>query len=87
MGLPAVEGGTSMAPAVQTVPAPAASMAPVLQAVAASAIVPTTTPLAIIQEAYQAGVENRVEAIQHLRLIEKLVCICIFLALYAIIMK
>ncbi|XP_066362555.1 uncharacterized protein [Miscanthus floridulus] len=103
MGLPAVEGGTSMAPAVQTVPAPAASMAPavqtvpapaasmapVLQAVAASAIVPTTPPLAIIQEAYQAvaGVENRVEAIQHLRLIEKLVCVCIFLALYAIIMK
>jgi len=88
MDLPTVEGGTSMAPAGQTVPAPAISMAPVLQAVAASAIVPTP-PLAIIQEAYQAvaGVENRVEAIQHLRLIEKLVCVCIFLALYAIIMK
>jgi len=89
MDLPTVEGGTSMAPAGQTVPAPAISMAPVLQAVAAPAIVPTAPPLVIIQEASQAvaGVENRVEAIQHLRLIEKLVCVCIFLASYAIIMK
>ena len=54
MDLSGVEGGTSMAPALQIV------LAPVLQAMAAPVVVPTTLHLAIIQEASQAavGVEN-----------------------------
>nr|TKW01958.1 hypothetical protein SEVIR_8G213000v2 [Setaria viridis] len=52
------------------------------------AAIPTPTPMSPIQEGGQAGggvVQDRV--MQRLRLIEKLVFVAIFLALYAIIKK
>ena len=80
---------------VQTPP-----MSPVpLQTVPAPAAIPTSTPLVAIQEVSQAsgamegnrvGESNRVVedgVIQQLRWIEKLVFVCIFLALYAIFKK
>ena len=77
---------------VQPPTAPAPLQAIPLQAVAAPAPISTVAPLAIIQEESQparvvgnAVVEDRV--IQQLRWIEKLVFICIFLALYAIMKK
>ena len=72
--------------------APAPLQAIPLQAVAALAPISTTAPLAIIQEDSQSArtvgnavVEDRV--LQQLRWIEKLVFVCIFLALYAIMKK
>ena len=76
---------------VQTPAAPAP-----LQAVAQPGCFPTTAPLAIIQEGSQvvgvvgnAQVENRIDngVLQQLRWIEKMVYVCIFLALYAILKK
>jgi hypothetical protein len=63
-----------------------------LQAVAAPGGFPTAAPLAIIQEGSQATgvvgnaqVDNRV--LQQLRWIEKMIYVCMFLALYAIFKK
>ena len=79
---------------VQTPP-----MSPVpLQTVPAPAAIPTSTPLVAIQvfqasgamEGNRVGESNRVVedgVIQQLRWIDKLVFICIFLALYAIFKK
>ena len=78
---------------VQTLAAPAPLQAVPLQAVAPPGGFPTTTPLAIIQEGSQAAgvvqVENRIDnrLLQQLRWIEKMVYVCTFLALYAILKK
>jgi hypothetical protein len=73
-----------------TTPAPLQAIP--LQAVPAPAPISTAAPLAIVQEDSQparvvgnAVVEDRV--LQQLRWIEKLVFVCIFLALYAIMKK
>jgi len=79
-----------------TVVHPPKALAPLqaipLQAVAAPAPISTVAPLAIVQENSQSArivgnavVEDRV--LQQLRWIEKLVFVCIFLALYAIMKK
>ena len=71
---------------IPTAPAPP-------QAVAPPSGFPTAAPLAIIQEGSQATgvaqVENRIDnrILQQLRWIEKMVYVCIFLALYAILKK
>ena len=73
---------------VQTLTAPAP-----LQAVAPPGGFPTAAPLAIIQEGSQAArvaqVENRIDnrVLQQLRWIAKMVYVCIFFALYAILKK
>ena len=78
---------------VQTLTAPAPLQAVPLQAVAPPGGFPTAAPLAIIQEGSQAArvaqVENRIDnrVLQQLRWIEKMVYVCIFLALYAILKK
>ena len=78
---------------VQTPIAPAPLQAVLLQAVAPPGGFSTIAPLAIIQEGSQATgvaqVENRIDnrILQQLRWIEKMVYVCIFLALYAILKK
>ena len=78
---------------VQTPTAPAPLQVVPLQAVAPPIGFPTAAPLAIIQEDSQATrvaqVENRIDnrVLQQLRWIEKMVYVCIFLALYAILKK
>lgn len=65
---------------------PAVSLEPVpLQAVAPPGAIQAANPMAIYQEGVQNRVENRVE--QQLGWIEKLVYVCIVLALYAIFKK
>uniref|UniRef100_A0A0E0JJE0 Uncharacterized protein n=1 Tax=Oryza punctata TaxID=4537 RepID=A0A0E0JJE0_ORYPU len=77
---------------VQTPHAPAAIHVVPLQAVAAPGGFPTAPPLAIMQEGSQAArvignaqVDNRV--MQQLKWLEKMVYVCIFLAIYAIFKK
>ena len=81
---------------VQTPTTHAPLQAVPLQAVAPPGGFPTTAPLAIIQEGSQAigvvgnaQVENMIDngVLQQLRWIEKMVYVCIFLALYAILKK
>ena len=78
---------------VQTPTTPAPLQAVPLQVVAPPGGFPTAAPLAIIQEGSQAArvaqVENRIDnrVLQQLRWIEKMVYVCIFLALYAILKK
>ena len=78
---------------VQTPTTPAPLQAVPLQAVAPPDGFPTIAPLAIIQEGSQAAgvaqVENRIDTrgLQQLRWIKKIVYVCIFLALYAILKK
>ena len=78
---------------VQTPTAPTPLQPVPLQAVAPPSGFPTVAPLAIIQEGSQAAgvaqVENRIDnrVLQQLRQIEKMVYVCIFLALYAILKK
>ena len=78
---------------VQTPTAPTPLQPIPLQAVAPPSGFPTVAPLAIIQEGSQAAgvaqVENRIDnrVLQQLRWIEKMVYVCIFLALYAILKK
>ena len=78
---------------VQTPTAPAPLQVVPLQAVAPPGGFPIVAPLAIIQEGSQtagvAQVENRIDnrVLQQLRWIEKMVYVCIFLALYAILKK
>jgi hypothetical protein len=72
-----------------SVQAPALLSVP-LQAVPADGAIPSSTPLVAIQEGSRVGESNRVVddgVIQQLRWIEKLVFVCIFLALYAIFKK
>lgn len=78
--------------ALQTVPVATAiptTSTTMAQVVATPASIPTIPSMGIIQEASQAaeGVANRVvedRVIQQLRRIKKLVFVCFFLALYAI---
>ena len=76
---------------VQTPTAPTPLQPVPLQAVAPPSGFPTVAPLAIIHEGSQAAgvaqVENRIDnrVLQQLRWIEKMVYVCIFLALYAIL--
>uniref|UniRef100_A0A0E0JIQ3 Uncharacterized protein n=1 Tax=Oryza punctata TaxID=4537 RepID=A0A0E0JIQ3_ORYPU len=77
---------------VQTPHAPAAIHVVPLQAVVAPGGFPTAPPLAIMQEGSQAArvignaqVDNRV--MQQLKWHEKMVYVCIFLAMYAIFKK
>ena len=80
---------------VQTPTAPAPIHAVPLQALAAPGAFPTASPLAIIQEGSQAaGVVGNAQVdnahntvLQQLRWIEKMVYVCMFLALYAILKK
>ena len=78
---------------MQTLIAPTPLQAVPLQAVAPPGGFPTAAPLAIIQEGSQAAgvaqVENRIDnrVLQQLRWIEKMVYVCIFLALHAILKK
>ena len=78
---------------VQTPTTPTPLQVVPLQAVAPPGGFPTAAPLAIIQEGSQAArvaqVENRIDnrVLQQLRWIAKMVYVCIFFALYAILKK